>query len=230
MGGGHFPRGRVPSAWGLHHPPEVLHTEPRTLLQRLKAETRPHHERAERTVRLMDPGLTLEHYRHHLEALYGFYAPLEARLAPQLAGLVPELRAAERWKLPLLVEDLRFLGHDAASLASLPRASWLPPLNGLPEALGCCYVLEGATLGGQLILRHLQRHFEGIPAGDFAFFRAYGEEVGPMWKAFGEAVTRASEAAASEDFDSRAVQSAKDTFDAFGHWLQKEAAEATLQP
>ncbi|KFE71388.1 bacteriophytochrome heme oxygenase BphO [Hyalangium minutum] len=179
---------------------------------------------------MMDPGLTLEHYRHHLEALYGFYGPLEARLARQLSGLVPELRASERWKLPLLARDLRSLGHDAASLASLPQATWLPPLTGLPEALGGFYVLEGATLGGQLILRHLRRHFEGIPAGEFAFFRAYDEDVGPMWKAFGEAVTRASEAAASEDFDSRAVQSAKDTFDAFGRWLQKEASEATLEP
>jgi heme oxygenase (biliverdin-IX-beta and delta-forming) len=207
-----------------------LHTEPRTLLQRLKAETRPHHERAERTVRLQDPGLTLEHYRHHLEALYGFYAPLEARLAQELSGLIPELRAAERWKLPLLVRDLRSLGHDAASLARLPQASWLPPLSGLPEALGCFYVLEGATLGGQLILRHLQRHFDGVPAGDFAFFRAYGEDVGPMWRAFGEALIRTACEAASEDFDARVVQAAKDTFDAFGHWLHKEAEEATLQP
>ena len=207
-----------------------MNTEPRTLLHRLKAETRPHHERAERTVRLLEPTLTVEHYRHHLEALYGFYAPLEALLAQRLSGLIPELRADERWKLPLLIQDLRSLGHDGASLARLPQASQLPPLQGLPEVLGCFYVLEGATLGGQLILRHLRRHFEGVPAGDFAFFRAYGEEVGPMWRAFGEAVTRASTAAASEDFDSRAVQSAKDTFDAFGRWLLKETQEATLQP
>jgi hypothetical protein len=39
-----------------------------------------------------------------------------------------------------------------------------------------------------------------------------------------------STAAASEDFDARVVQSAKDTFDAFGRWLQQEAEEATLQP
>jgi len=207
-----------------------VHLKSRQILQRLKAETRPHHERAERTVRLLDPGLTLEHYRHHLEALYGFYAPLEAQLSEQLADFLPELRAAERRKLPLLARDLRALGHDASSLARLPHASWMPPLTGIPAALGCCYVLEGATLGGQLILRHLQRHFAGVPAGDFAFFRAYGEDVGTMWRAFGEALTRVSSAAASEEFDARVVQAAKDTFDAFGGWLQQEAREATLQP
>lgn len=201
-----------------------------TLLQRLKIETRPLHERAERAVRLLEPGLTLEHYRHHLEALYGFYAPLEAELASSFAGLVPELRAEQRWKLPLLLQDLRALGHDAASLARLPRTTALPPLPGLPEALGCFYVLEGATLGGQLILRHLQRHFAGIPAGDFAFFRAYGEEVGPMWRAFGQALTQASSQEASEIFDARVVQGAQDTFEAFERWLLQEAALFTAYP
>ncbi len=203
---------------------------PQNLLQRLKAETRPHHERAEHAVRLFEKGLTLEHYRHHLEALYGFYGPVEAMLAQHLANFMPELRVSERWKLPLLARDLCVLGHDAESLARLPRTPWLPPLPGTPEALGCCYVLEGATLGGQLILRHLKRHFAGIPAGDFAFFRAYGEEVGPMWKAFGEAVTRASVNADSLLFDARVVQGAKDTFEAFERWLLHEAAEVSLQP
>lgn len=178
----------------------------------------------------MDPGLTREHYRHHLEALDGFHAPLEASLDSILTGLLPELRSAERWKLPLLEKDLCALGHDAASLTQLPRATTLPQLEGVPEALGCFYVMEGATLGGQLILRHLQRHFAGIPAGDFAFFRAYGEDVGPMWRAFGQAVTRASAEAASEDFDARVIQGAKDTFDAFERWLRQEAAEFTAYP
>ncbi|MDY7227099.1 biliverdin-producing heme oxygenase [Hyalangium rubrum] len=207
------------------HPTKCLPPAPQTLLLRLKTETRPHHERAERTVRLLEPGLTPEGYRRHLEALYGLFAPLEEALADCLSGRVPELRATERWKLPLLEEDLAALGHDAASLARLPRASTLPALTGLPEALGCFYVLEGSTLGGQLILRHLQKHFAGAPVGAFAFFRAYGEEVGPMWKAFGEAVTRVSAAEASESFDARVVRGAQDTFDAFEAWLGREVTD-----
>jgi heme oxygenase len=181
----------------------------------------------------MEPGLTLEHYRKHLEALYGFYFPLEDSLDIQLTHLVPHLRATERWKVPLLAKDLCALGHDATSLERLPRATSLPtlePLAGPAEALGCFYVVEGATLGGQLILRHLQRHFAGIPAGDFAFFRAYGEQVGPMWRAFGEAVTWASTFVAREEFDARVVQGAKDTFDAFERWLRQEVAGSTTQP
>ncbi|MCY1016866.1 biliverdin-producing heme oxygenase [Pyxidicoccus sp. MSG2] len=137
----------------------------------MKTETRPHHERTEAAVRLMDPGLTPGDYRRHLEALYGFYVPLEAQLAARLEDAVPALRAHERWKVPLLEEDLRTLGHDDGSLARLPRCALLPSLSGVPEALGCFYVLEGSTLGGQLILRHLKRHFTDVTVGDFAFSR-----------------------------------------------------------
>jgi heme oxygenase (biliverdin-IX-beta and delta-forming) len=203
-----------------------LFSNPANLLQRLKLETRPHHERAERTVRFLDPALTPVEYRRHLEALWGLHAPLEERLAAQLAGPVPALRIAERRKTALLEEDLRALGHDAESLAKLARAPWLPPLPGVPEALGCCYVLEGSTLGGQVILRQLQRHFEGVQVGPFAFLRAYGEQTGPMWRALGEALTQASAEAGSEAFDARVVKGAQDTFDAFVAWLAQEAANA----
>ncbi|HEX8825771.1 MAG TPA: biliverdin-producing heme oxygenase [Archangium sp.] len=197
--------------------------EPSSLLQTLKSETRPHHERAERVVRLMDPGLTPAGYRRHLEALYGLHHPLEAALADRLEGRFPELRLAERWKLPLLEVDLRGFGHDEASLARLPRLSSPPSLPDVPEALGALYVLEGATLGGQLLLRHLTRHFEGVPVGDFAFFRAYGAAVGPMWKAFGEAVTRACPDPA---LTPRVVRGAQDTFEAFEAWLREVHADA----
>jgi heme oxygenase len=198
-----------------------------SLLQRLKTETRPHHERTEAAVRLMDPDLSPDAYLRHLEALHGFYVPLEARLSARLADSVPALRAHERWKVPLLETDLRMLGHDAASLARLPRCPRLPPLPGVPEALGCFYVLEGSTLGGQLILRHLRRRFANTPVSAFAFFSAYGEEVGPMWRTFGQALTDASTEAASSDFDARVVKGAQDTFDAFGAWLLRETADAS---
>lgn len=204
----------------------MLSPEPRTLLQTLKVETRPHHERAERVVRLLSPDLTLSGYRRHLEALHGLHASLEARLAERLAGLATELRLEERWKLPLLEADLRELGHDEASLARLPRLAPPPSLPGVPEALGALYVLEGSTLGGQLILRHLRRHFEGVSAGGFAFFRAYGEAVGPMWKSFGEALLRLCPEPALAP---RVVRGAQDTFEAFEAWLHEVHGDASAR-
>jgi heme oxygenase (biliverdin-IX-beta and delta-forming) len=220
---------QVPLGGARMHPLPCLPSNPENLLQRLKFETRPHHERAERTVRLMDPALTPGDYRRHLEALWGLHAPLEEQLSERLAGPLPGLRIGERRKAPWLAEDLRALGHDAASLARLPRAAWLPPLPGVPEALGCCYVLEGSTLGGQVILRHLQRHFEGVPVGRFAFLRAYGEQTGPMWRALGETLQQVSVQAASEPFDAAVVKGAQDTFEAFVAWIAQEAPGAPVR-
>ncbi|WP_163783284.1 biliverdin-producing heme oxygenase [Myxococcus vastator] len=198
-------------------------------MQRLKTETRPHHERTEAQVRLMDADLTPTAYRRHLEALHGFYVPLEARLAGLGLEAIAGLSIHTRWKVPLLKEDLRALGHDDASLERLPRCGALPSLAGVPEALGCLYVQEGATLGGQLILRHLRRHFDGVPSlGDFSFFRAYGADVGPRWRAFGDAVNQASASAAGDTFDARVVKGAQDTFDAFAVWLRQEQAHASV--
>ena len=194
---------------------------PRTILQRLKEETREHHTRAERVVRLLEPGLSPALYRRHLEALYGLYAPLEAQLAAQLSHdpAAHALELPRRWKRSFLERDLLALGHDAASLARLPRAPPLP-LPGLPEALGAMYVLEGATLGGQVLLRHLTRHFAGHhaghPIGDFAFFRAYEEALGPMWRAFGAALVAATPDA---PFADRVVHGARVTFEHFERWV-----------
>ncbi|WP_223642256.1 biliverdin-producing heme oxygenase [Corallococcus sp. EGB] len=193
------------------------------LLQRLKTETRSHHERTEGVLRLMDAHLTPADYRRQLEDFHGLYLPLEARLAGPLSSLEPALELASRWKTPLLEEDLRAMGHDAGSIARLPRAAPLPSLTGLAEALGCAYVLEGSTLGGQLILRHLRRHFgPDAGVGTFAFVRAYGDRVGPMWRAFGAVLTQASQRAASDTFDAAVVQGARDTFDAFAAWMTRE--------
>ncbi|AKQ69061.1 bacteriophytochrome heme oxygenase BphO [Myxococcus hansupus] len=177
----------------------------------------------------MDADLTPSAYRRHLEALLGFYAPLEARLASLPLERLAGLAIQERWKVSLLEEDLRAFGHDAHSLARLPRCEALPALPGLPEALGCLYVLEGSTLGGQLILRHLRRQFESAsPPATFSFFNAYGDAVGPRWRAFGDAVNQASESAADDAFDGRAIQAAQATFDAFAAWLRQEQAHAAL--
>jgi heme oxygenase (biliverdin-IX-beta and delta-forming) len=192
-------------------------SEPRNLLQTLKAETRPHHERAEGVVRLMSPELDVPGYRRHLEALYGLHSPLEAAIDAALGGRFPEFRLAERWKAPLLREDLRVLGHDESSLERLPQLS-RRSLPGVPEALGTLYVLEGSTLGGQIILRHLLKHFAGLPAGNFIFFRAYGESVGPMWKSFGEALLRACP---EPELVPRVVRGAQDTFESFESWLRE---------
>jgi heme oxygenase len=88
----------------------------------------------------------------------------------------------------------------------------VPTLDTAAKAFGSIYVMEGATLGGQIITRHVKEHLDLTPENGGAFFNSYGPMVGPMWKGFGTAITAFAEKA---DADDEIVDSAKETFDAF---------------
>lgn len=98
----------------------------------------------------------------------------------------------------------------------MPHASELPTLDTIDNVLGCMYVLEGATLGGQLISRHL-RETQDITSLDAGrFFAGYGDRTASMWRAFGAAVTAHVDAGGDAD---RIVSGARATFQTFGQWI-----------
>lgn len=53
------------------------------------------------------------------------------------------------------------------------------------EALGAMYVIEGSTLGGNVIAKQLSKT-EGFDEVTFNFFGCYQENTGLMWKNFKE--------------------------------------------
>lgn len=184
-------------------------------LDRLKRGTRVEHERIERAVPLLTDELDRATYRRYLEKLLGFYDPLERALAQHPwhhAGIDFEVRR----KTELLLCDLRALGYDEAALAALARCAALPPLPDLPAALGCLYVLEGSTLGGQILSRHVAHRLGLGPAAGGAFLASYGKAVGPMWRALGE---RLAAFPCDEDTQDRMVESARATFHTLERWL-----------
>ena len=125
-----------------------------------------------RPIDLRDRGV----YADCLRRMGRFYAAWEPSLQSQreLQRIVPDL--PERRRADALASDLRALGVEP--LAPMPAPE---PLSDA-EALGALYVIEGSTLGGQVIMRSLQgTDFE---AGATRFFDAYGPRTGAMWKAF----------------------------------------------
>jgi heme oxygenase len=85
-----------------------------------------------------------------------------------------------------------------------------PRLTGLSAAVGCAYVLEGATLGGLLIARTIRERL----GWESAFYAGYGARTAARWREFGLAV-RAVAAAAALD-ETALVGAANATFDAYG--------------
>jgi heme oxygenase len=180
------------------------------LLFRLKRETEPQHEALERDLALLDNVVSLHSYRALLMRFYGFYRPWESALYPFLEEHLPGSTSG-RSKLPLLADDLRHFGCD---LTSLPAASVAAP-DSLPAALGSMYVVEGSTLGGQLISRHLATALNLPSVSGRRFFFSYGENVGPMWRAFRGVLLAHSTVEADEII----IASARQTFISLHQWL-----------
>lgn len=191
-----------------------------TLFARLKSATEQEHKDLEDIIDPMKHFSSLPAYKAHLVKTWMLYQSLEAELAG-LDWVSLGIDFDARRKTPLLEEDLRFL--------QVPFAGDAPPRSfthrAEPEfSLGCLYVLEGATLGGQFISRHLATLGIG-PTNGGRFFNAYGARTGEMWKSF---QTSASLHCTTEDQIELAVKGAKATFGRFrDSMLKRELAPAS---
>jgi len=185
------------------------------VLERLRAETRPHHDAIEKALDLTSRTLTPFTYRQTLARFHGFYRPLEVGVQAVGGWADRGLDLAERWKTPLLEADLRALGVDDP--AALPVCTDLPPHATVAAAFGCLYVLEGATLGGQVISRALEKSLGLTPEAGGRFFRGYGDRTGKMWQAFRAALTACAVAPCDQD---EIVSAAKDTFVKLHRWIE----------
>jgi heme oxygenase (biliverdin-IX-beta and delta-forming) len=187
------------------------------LRQQLKRETADLHRRLEIRLGLLESELSLDRYRRVLELFFGFYAPIEARVA-RVASAGPPLVLPLRARAALLESDLRWLGLSQQEIADLPRCADLPRLSSLEELAGCLYVFEGACLGGQVVAPALREQL-GLQKGSGAsFFIGDAQGTAARWSLFVswlDSLARAGSATAE------IVASARATFLAFARWVER---------
>ena len=94
-----------------------------------------------------------------------------------------KLQLEERKKRPLIEQDLKSLDLDHQ------KATEELSFSSENEALGAMYVIEGSTLGGNVIAKQLSKteEFDDVT---FNFFGCYRENTGSMWKNFKEVLDR----------------------------------------
>ena len=181
------------------------------LLEQLRERTRTHHERLERDLAIERKIENVSDYCGLLRRWYGWYAPFEQLVLMEADDRVRALYA-DRWKLPLLERDLASLCVDGR--AEIPRARVATP-GAMAEWVGTLYVLEGSTLGGQVISRMVEERL-GLQNGQgYSFYRSYGDKVGARWREFR---AFAQDALSPEETES-AVAAADQTFQALHQWL-----------
>ena len=191
------------------------------MLRLLRTGTAAEHEDVERTLDLLDPALSRARLARVLDLMHGFWRSAEAGLDEWAARCPADAGSLEwprRRRTSLFASDLAELGAPASD-----RSPELPPVPGTDAALGRMYVLEGSTLGGVFIDRHLA----GLPGLDGVTIRAfspYGSETGAMWAAF----RRATRARAADGGDAGTMlAAARTTFADLAGWCRPAALPAS---
>jgi len=186
------------------------------ILAKLKDQTAEQHQRLEARLDILTRLSSPQGYKSLLEQFYGFYLPLEIHLGSVMCPPGSLLNFTARRKTPLLEKDLLFLDLSERDLAELPQCQKLPTVESEAQAFGCLYVLEGATLGGQIISKYVVDKLGYERERGASFFKSYGAEVRAMWCGFGQALR---EYATAHDADDEVVAAAVDTFDRLDQWL-----------
>jgi heme oxygenase len=191
-----------------------------SVLQQLRTATAAQHRTLEARLPLTHADLDLATYQRIIQAYYGFHSPLQ-RLIDQFFAAQPAhlslVQDPARHKVPALLKDLHALGLSDVQIKGLPQCSELPVIDSVAQLLGVMYVMEGATLGGQVLRRIIAGRL-GIDAESGGeFLDVYGRGTGRLWKTFLKQLA---------DFDSprpnaEVVHSACITFECFQTWLER---------
>jgi heme oxygenase len=215
LGRGGAVRGKVaPMDEGMHEPSSAPSAGAADggLRRRLRADTAQAHAELETALDLLGRASDRRRFVRVLERFLGFHMIWERSIRQR-----PALRAfyEPRSRLPHLRRDLAALGLTNAEQAALPKCGEAASLVAdEAEAIGSIYVLEGSTLGGQVISRALEGAV-WAPPGGLAYFDPYPGRTGDMWRKFGAW----AEANTPEHRHAAATAGANRTFGLLQEWL-----------
>jgi len=196
------------TAAGTAQPPPPL-----TLRQRLRTQTAFAHEQMERApllAALSSGSIDRQRYTQYLRRMQVFHQALDDALRRQLP---PGYSHAGLNQRAALDRDLAALntqpGHLPAALARAARAV----VGSHAAAWGVLYVLEGARLGSQVLLkRNANNHT--VRQAD-TFIRGEAEATGRLWLTFCAAL----ESGVAPADVGTLLAAAEQTFELLGHWL-----------
>lgn len=175
------------------------------ILQKIKEETKANHQNVEKVlVNELKKLSSLDDYANLLERLYTFYAPIEDTLQQKIdASVIPDMNM--RQHMTNLRKDIEVVRKNAVSTNNT-----ISPVHieNTSYALGVLYVIEGSTLGGQIITQMLDKYLSVSTIKANNYFNSYGSETPKMWSKFKEYISKSN-----SDIDQELmIQGAKDTF------------------
>lgn len=194
----------------------------------LRAATHSSHSRLEEAVDwkafLSDTG----RYRVLLMSFLSLARPADRAIGQALDSRIPPDFASRRtadWIAADLAALDRQDGQGGATTA-IPEADF-GFINSFAAAVGGLYVLEGSTLGAQLLSRMLHESLGCTAESGGRWLAAYGDETGPRWKRFQAWLNAVLTTPAEVD---EAARAAVGTFERFSERLSRCAREQGIAP
>jgi len=157
------------------------------LHEKIKQATAHLHDQLEQKMfvgQIMDGSLTFEQYQTILTVNYATHLAAEDFLFDNLSNeFRQKLDIESRIKLPSLLRDLEEI--NSATGSSPKNTPDFIDLNSDAAILGAMYVLEGATLGGNVIVKRLKTNGQLLPYNlNYHYYQVYGDQLGLKWKQF----------------------------------------------
>jgi heme oxygenase len=183
---------------------------------RLRAETKDAHLALEKAmIPFLKASVDRESYVYLLRTMQVYLFAVESAVVPVISStLLPDKE--ERRSARKLTDDIEALGYSASDVANYATVQIPQDLNFTPRAWGALYVLEGSTLGGQVVSGMLQRQLS-VSDQAISYFNGYGEQTASRWVVFQDAINQY--ATEQPQYQDDIIAGAVDTFDCFRKWL-----------
>ena len=147
----------------------------------LKSKTAFEHQALEEkfhSEKIMNKTFSWDDYKRMLEFNYRFIFNFEDEVFDRIPqNLAEKLNLEKRRKLPLIQKDISEIGLNISTEINHQE------VTNFSQAMGVMYVMEGASLGGNVIAKNLE-NMEDFKPLNFHFFRCYGSDTGKMWQSF----------------------------------------------
>jgi heme oxygenase len=183
--------------------------------EKIKEATLQNHQQTEKVlIGAMKSMRSQQDYIDLLSAFYGYFGGLE-RYIERYVSVSDLADYYERRKTDAIANDIKTLGGTVPAIA---KDDELPKIDNYLKAFGALYVVEGSTLGGQIISKIVQQHLNIANNSGLSFFNSYGEETEQMWERFKDVLNQVAATPADEAV---IIDAANDTFVRFKNWLEK---------
>lgn len=183
------------------------------LRERLKKETKSLHDKIEQTYllkKILQHEITFNDYKCLIKKFYAFITPCEDLINSLECRSIIE----NRKKIPWLEEDLHLLKMDN----KFPKCIDLPVLSEHEDVLGYLYVMEGATLGGQIISKMLKTQLQITQDNGGRYFNGYGDGTEKMWNEFCSCLSSIKDI----QQQNKIILSASNTFNQLYKWMMQK--------